>query len=33
MTAGLTLNDSSAIKDDIILEHVPAGYEFLPVSM
>ena len=33
LTAGLTLNDSSAIKDDIILEHVPAGYEFLPVIM
>jgi hypothetical protein len=33
LTTGLTLSDSSAIKDDIILEHVPAGYEFLPVIM
>jgi hypothetical protein len=31
LTTGLTLSESSAIKDDIILEHVPAGYEFLPV--
>lgn len=33
LTTGLTLTDSSAIKDDIILENVPAGYEFLPVIM
>ena len=31
LTTGVTLGDSSVIKDDIILEHVPAGYEFLPV--
>ena len=31
LTTGLTLTNSSAIKDDIILENVPAGYEFLPV--
>ena len=33
LTTGLTLSDSSAIKDSIILENVPAGYEFLPVIM
>ena len=33
LTTGMTLSDSSAIKDDIILENVPAGYEFLPVIM
>ena len=33
LTTGLTLTNSSAIKDDIILENVPAGYEFLPVIM
>ena len=31
LTTGLTLSDSSAIKDDILLENVPSGYEFLPV--
>ena len=31
LTTGLTLTNTSAIKDDIILENVPAGYEFLPV--
>lgn len=31
LTTGLTLSDSSAIKDSIILEDVPAGYEYLPV--
>ena len=33
LTTGLTLSDSTAIKDSIILENVPAGYEFLPVLM
>ena len=33
LTTGLTLTNSSAIKDDIILENVPAGYEFLSVIM
>ncbi|MBE6261005.1 MAG: WYL domain-containing protein [Prevotella sp.] len=33
LTTGLTLTNSAAIKDDIILENVPAGYEFLPVIM
>jgi hypothetical protein len=33
LTTGMTLTNSSAIKDDIILENVPAGYEFLPVIM
>lgn len=33
ITTGLTLSDSSAIKDSIILENVPAGYEFLPVIL
>ena len=33
LTTGLTLTNTSAIKDDIILENVPAGYEFLPVIM
>ena len=33
LTTGLTLGDSSAIKDSIILENVPAGYEFLPVIL
>ena len=33
LTAGLTLSESSAIKDSIILENVPAGYEFLPVIL
>lgn len=33
LTTGLTLNKSSAIKDSIILENVPAGYEFLPVIL
>ena len=33
LTTGLTLSDSSAIKDSIILENVPAGYEFLPVIL
>ena len=33
LTTGLTLSDSSAIKDYIILENVPAGYEFLPVIL
>ena len=31
LTTGLTIRESSAIKDSIILENVPAGYEFLPV--
>ncbi len=33
LTTGLMLADISSIKDDIILEEVPAGYEFLPVIM
>ena len=33
LTTGLTLSGSSAIKDSIILERVPAGYEFLPVIL
>ena len=33
LTTGLTLRESSAIKDSIILEEVPAGYEFLPVIL
>ena len=33
LTTGLTLGDSSAVKDSIILENVPAGYEFLPVIL
>lgn len=33
LTTGMMLTNSSAIKDDIILENVPAGYEFLPVIM
>ena len=33
LTTGLTLGDSSTIKDSIILENVPAGYEFLPVIL
>jgi hypothetical protein len=33
LTTGMTLTDSSAIKDSIILENVPAGYEFLPVIL
>ena len=33
LTTGLTLSGSSAIKDRIILENVPAGYEFLPVIL
>ena len=33
LTTGLTLRESSAIKDSIILEDVPAGYEFLPVIL
>lgn len=33
LTTGLTLTGSSAIKDSILLENVPAGYEFLPVIM
>lgn len=33
LTTGLTLRESSAIKDSIILENVPAGYEFLPVIL
>lgn len=33
LTTGLTLSDSSTIKDSIILENVPAGYEFLPVIL
>ena len=30
---GFTLSDSSAIKDSILLENVPAGYGFLPVIL
>ena len=33
LTTGLTLRESSAIKESIILEEVPAGYEFLPVIL
>ena len=33
LTTGLTLSGSTAIKDSIILENVPAGYEFLPVIL
>ena len=33
LTTGLTLSSSTAIKDSIILENVPAGYEFLPVIL
>ena len=33
LTTGLTLSGSSAIKDSIILENVPAGYEFLPTIL
>ena len=33
LTTGLTLSCSTAIRDSIILEHVPAGYEFLPVIL
>ena len=33
LTTGLTLSGSSAIKDSILLENVPAGYEFLPIIM
>ena len=33
LTTGFTLSDSQAIKDSIILEDVPAGYEFLPVLL
>ena len=33
LTTGLTLRESSTIKDSIILENVPAGYEFLPVIL
>ena len=33
LTTGLTLSSSTAIRDSIILEHVPAGYEFLPVIL
>ena len=33
LTTGLTLRESSVIKDSIILENVPAGYEFLPVIL
>lgn len=33
ITTGFTLSDSSAIKDSILLESVPAGYEFLPVIL
>ena len=33
LTTGLTLRESSAIRDSIILENVPAGYEFLPVIL
>ena len=33
LTTGLTLSGSSAIKDSIILESVPAGYEYLPVIL
>lgn len=33
LTTGLTLSSSSAIKDSVILENVPAGFEFLPVIL
>ena len=33
LTTGMTLSNSSSIKDSIILENVPAGYEFLPVIL
>lgn len=33
LTTGLTLSGSSAIKDSVILENVPAGFEFLPVIL
>lgn len=33
LTTGLTLSGSTAIQDSIILENVPAGYEFLPVIL
>ena len=33
LTTGLTLSGSTAIKDSIILENVPAGYEILPVIL
>ena len=33
ITTGFTLSNSTAIKDSIILENVPAGYEFLPVIL
>ena len=33
LTTSLTLRESSTIKDSIILENVPAGYEFLPVIL
>lgn len=33
LTTGLTLSSSTTIRDSIILENVPAGYEFLPVIL
>ena len=33
LTTGLTLSGSSAIKESVILENVPAGFEFLPVIL
>ena len=33
LTTGLTLSGSSAIEDSVILENVPAGFEFLPVIL
>ena len=33
LTTGLTLSGSPAIKDSVILENVPAGFEFLPVIL
>lgn len=33
LTTGLTLTGSSAIRESILLEDVPAGYEFLPVIL
>lgn len=33
LTTGLTLKESSTIKDSILLEDVPAGYEFIPVIL
>lgn len=33
LTTGLTLKESSTIKDSVLLEEVPAGYEFIPVIL